>query len=92
MQSPDFWIFISIFTAGTVTLALRKRKEPVNFMVFCGEVILAGGLGSIYWIAGLYAGMDSIQVFLFAAPSAYGQVALITKFVQFKNNGIQTSK
>ena len=93
IQQPDFWIFTSLFAAGTVTLALKKRNEPIDIYVFIGELILAAGAGALMWFAGLYSGMDSMQIALVALPSAYGQVHLVTKLINIKkgvNNGSKT--
>lgn len=92
VSTPDFWLFTSFFIAGTVTLAIRKRKEPVNVYVFIGEIILAAGVALMCWLAGLYQGLDSIQICLLALPSAYGQVSLVTKIIRVKTNGTDTHK
>lgn len=85
VYSADFIIFISLFVAGTVTLAMKKRHEKVSISAFIGELVLAGGVGVICWFSGLYAGMDAMQISLVALPSAYGQVKLVTKIFQVKN-------
>ena len=85
IYSADFIIFISLFVAGTVTLAMKKRHEKVSISALVGELVLAAGVGVICWFSGLYAGMDSLQISLVALPSAYGQVKLVTKLFQVKN-------
>lgn len=79
LRHPDFLLFAALFIAGTVTLAIKKKKKPVNFGELIGEIILAGGMATICWCFGLYNNLDAIQIALVGLPAAYGQVSLIAK-------------
>lgn len=85
---PDFLVFASLFVAGTVTLAVKKRRDPLTLAAFVGETILATGTAFICWIAGLYQGLDALQIVLIALPAAYGQVSMVLRVMQNKEKEI----
>ena len=81
---PDFLVFASLFVAGTVTLAIKKRRSPLTVGALVGETILASGTAFLCWIAGLYQGLDAMQIVLLALPAAYGQVSMVLRLMQHK--------
>ena len=86
ISHPDFLVFASLFVAGTVTLAIKKRREPMTLAAFIGETILALGTAFLCWCAGLYKGLDALQIVIIALPAAYGQVSMILQSMQYREN------
>lgn len=86
ISHPDFMVFASLFVAGTVTLAIKKRRQPLTLAAFLGETILALGTAFLCWCAGLYQGLDALQIVIIALPAAYGQVSMMLRLMQHKEN------
>ena len=84
LRDLDFWIFTTLFIAGTVSLAMKKKNNNFSMAEFIGEAVLALGMAFICWVFGLYQGLDSMQITLLALPAAYGQVNLLFRLVQAK--------